>query len=161
MRVFQITRRVAHSANDMFALVADMERYPEFVPLCQRNAIRSRDIGSKVQVLTTEMTVAYKIFRETFRNRVTLDPSNGRILVEAADRAVRLQSCWIFQSHGDGSSDVGFSISYELASRALTLLTRPVFEKAFTHLIRAFEERANLIYGQSLRQQSPPEKPST
>ena len=66
MRVFQITRRVAHSANDMFALVADMERYPEFVPLCQRNAIRSRDIGSKVQVLTTEMTVAYKSFARPF-----------------------------------------------------------------------------------------------
>ena len=79
---FRARRRVHHSAGQMFDLVADVERYPEFVPLCQKHTIRSRKKCGDSEILMTDMTVAYQIFCETHRSRVTLDRANGRILVE-------------------------------------------------------------------------------
>jgi coenzyme Q-binding protein COQ10 len=148
MPVFQAKRRVYHSEDEMFDLVADMERYPEFVPLCQRNAIRSREKQGEIEVLTTDMTIAYKIFRETFRNRVILDRANGRIVVESSDGPLRrLQVHWAFQSQAIGSCDVGFHLAYELESRTLALLMGAVFDAAFARLAQAFERRADVIYG--------------
>ena len=80
MPVFQAKRRVLHGAQNMFDLVADMERYPAFVPLCERHVIRSRCNCGEAEILITEMTVAYALFHETFRTRVTLDRQSGRIL---------------------------------------------------------------------------------
>ena len=65
MKTFETTRRVAHPANDMFALVADVERYPEFLPLCKALKLRSRETIDGKEVLTADMTVAYKLFSET------------------------------------------------------------------------------------------------
>lgn len=148
MPVFEAKRRVCHSADEMFDLVADMERYPEFVPLCQRNAIRARERRAEIEVLTTDMTVAYRIFRETFRNRVTLDRANGRVIVESTDGPLHhLQVRWSFQSLAAGGCDVGLHLSYEFASRALALLMGAVFDAAFARFAQAFERRADVIYG--------------
>ena len=76
------TRRVHHAASDMFDLVADVERYPEFVPLCQSLTVRKRTREGGKDVIVANMTVAYKLVRETFTSRVTLDRSNMEILVE-------------------------------------------------------------------------------
>src|ERR671936_2400613 len=74
MPQFSTTRRVHHTAADMFALVADVERYPEFVPLCRELKVRRRIVHAEgVEVLTADMTVAYKMIRETFTSKVTLD----------------------------------------------------------------------------------------
>src|SRR5262245_34557013 len=74
MHSFRNKRRVRHSAQDMFDLVADVERYPEFVPLCRDLRIRKREAkGEGTEVLVADMTVSYKLVRETFRSRVTLD----------------------------------------------------------------------------------------
>src|SRR5690349_5513272 len=86
MPQFRTKRRVAHSAGDMFDLVADMERYPEFVPLCQSLRVRehkSREDG--VEIVLAQMTVAYRLVRETFTTRVTLDRANLTIGVEYLD----------------------------------------------------------------------------
>jgi len=83
MPQFSTTRRVKHSAADMFALVADVERYPQFVPLCRSLAVRKRTTdGAGREVIVADMTVAYKLVRETFTSRVTLDRANLQILVE-------------------------------------------------------------------------------
>lgn len=148
MPVFQAKRRVYHSADEMFELVADVERYPEFVPLCRRHAIRSREQRAGIEILTTDITVAYKIFRETFRNRVTLDRANGRLAVDSSDRPLRhLQVRWTFEALDAGSCDVGFRLSYELASRTLALLMGAVFDAAFARFAQAFERRADIVYG--------------
>jgi len=148
MPVFQAKRRVPHSAQDMFDLVADMERYPAFVPLCERHVIRSRRRRGELEILITEMTVAYALFHETFRTRVTLDRQSGRILVHAIEGPLgQLETRWTFQSRQDDSCDVGFYLSYELASRTLALLMGAVFDAAFARFVEAFERRADIVYG--------------
>jgi coenzyme Q-binding protein COQ10 len=147
MPVFQSTRRVHHSADKMFDLVADMERYPEFVPLCVRNVIRSREMRGTDEVVTTEMTVAYALFRETFRNGITLDRVNRRILIEAANGPLRqLRVEWSFRPQGDDTCDVSFRLNYEFASRTLALLMGSVFDAAFSRLAEAFQRRADAVY---------------
>ena len=63
MKTFETTRRVAHSAKNMYALVADIERYPEFLPLCKALKLQSRETLEGKEVLTADMTVAFKLFR--------------------------------------------------------------------------------------------------
>jgi|SRR3954470_6013048 coenzyme Q-binding protein COQ10 len=144
----QATRRVHHSADEMFDLVADVERYPAFVPLCRAHAIESREKRAETEILMTEMTVAYRVFRETFTSRVTLDRRNGRILVESMDGPLRrLQTRWTFKSRQNGSCDVGFHLSYELASITLALLMGGIFDAAFGRFADAFARRADVVYG--------------
>ena len=85
MPSFSTKRRVRHSAAEMFDLVADGEKYPEFVPLCSALRVKSRiDKGNGVTVLLADMTVAYKVIRQTFTSRVTLDRPNMKILAQRA-----------------------------------------------------------------------------
>src|SRR5215471_7605503 len=156
MPVFRAMRHVHHSADEMFDLVADVERYHEFVPLCLRHAILSRETGAETEILTTDMTVACGIYRQSFTSRVTLDRANGCILVESTDGPLRrLQTRWTFQSQSDDSCDVGFYLHYELASRALALLMGAVFDAAFGRFVQAFERRADIVYGRRRAQSLP------
>jgi coenzyme Q-binding protein COQ10 len=133
----------------MFDLVADMERYPEFVPLCERLVVRERegaDTGRSVVI--AEMTVAYKIFRETFTTKVTLDLPKLEIVVEYLDGPFSsLENRWHFRQEGERRSEVEFFIEYEFRSRTLGLLMGSVFEAAFRRFAEAFERRADKIYG--------------
>ena len=148
MPVFRAMRHVHHSADEMFDLVADVERYHEFVPLCLRHAILSREPRAEIEILITDMTVACAIYRESFRSSVTLDRANGCILVESMDGPLRrLQTRWTFHSRSDGGCDVGFYLHYELASRTLALLMGAVFDAAFGRFVQAFERRADIVYG--------------
>jgi len=148
MPVFRAMRHVHHSADEMFDLVADVERYHEFVPLCLRHAILSRETRAEIEILITDMTVACAIYRESFTSRVTLDRANGCILVESTDGPLRqLRTRWTFQSRSDDSCDVGFHLHYELASRTLVLLMGAVFDAAFGRFVQAFERRADIVYG--------------
>lgn len=148
MKTFQTTRRVGHSAKNMFALVADVERYPEFLPLCKALKLRSRETVHGKEVLTADMTVAYKLFRETFTSRVTLDPEAGQVLVDYLGGPFRhLDNRWDFRIAGEGACDVEFYIAYEFGSRPLELLMGAVFEQAFRKFAESFEQRANEVYG--------------
>ena len=148
MPQFSSTRRVRHAAGDMFDLVADVERYPEFVPLCQSLRVRSRKAADDgIEVLVADMTVAYKLIRETFTSRVTLDRPNLRILVEYLDGPFqRLENRWTFKPLGEAESEVEFFISYEFKSRMLGMLMGAMFDTAFRRFAEAFERRADRIY---------------
>ena len=149
MPEFQTRRRVRHSATDMFDLVADVERYPQFVPLCSAMKLRSRteQPDGKV-VIVAEMTVAYKLIRETFRSRATLDRANLRILVEYLDGPFsRMENRWEFVAVEDRVCDVKFFIAYEFRSRMLGMLMGAMFDTAFRRFAVAFEKRADEIYG--------------
>ena len=115
MPQFSTKRRVRHAATDMFDLVADVEKYPKFVPLCSALAVKSRtQKDNGVVVLVVDMTVAYKIIRETFTSRVTLDRANLKILVEYLNGPFkRTQNRWSFHAAGADSCDVEFFIDYE------------------------------------------------
>lgn len=154
MPSFRSKRRVRHSATEMFDLVADVERYPEFVPLCESLQVRRRvSSGEGVDILVADMTVAYKVFRESFTSRVTLDRPRLSIVVEYLDGPFsRLENKWNFRPDGDhGSavqaSEVEFFIAYEFRSRTLGLLMGAMFDAAFRRFAEAFEARADKVYG--------------
>jgi coenzyme Q-binding protein COQ10 len=146
---FETSRKVTHSANEMFALVADVEAYPRFVPLCQALAVRGRkrqDDGSEIVV--ADMTVAYKVFRETFTSRVVLNPMTLQIDVSYLDGPFRhLENRWRFKPIDETHSEVSFYIAYEFQSRALGAIMGAVFEQAFRRFADAFEARADEVYG--------------
>src|SRR6202035_4362348 len=145
---FSSKRRVAHRADEMFDLVADVERYPEFVPLCRALKVRRRESQPDgIEVLVADMTAAYKLISETFPSRVTLDRPNLSILVEYLDGPFsRLENRWTFRPAGERSCDVEFFISYEFRSRMLALLMGSMFDLAFRRFAAAFEQRADLVY---------------
>ncbi len=148
MPQFSTSRRVAHSAGEMFDLVADVERYPEFVPLCRSLLVRKRAEKDGKQIIIADMTVAYKLVRESFTSRVTLDRPALEILVEYLEGPFRrMNNRWSFRPADAGSCDVEFFISYEFRSRTLGLLMGGVFDAAFRRFAAAFERRADQVYG--------------
>ena len=142
-------RRVNHSASEMFDLVADVECYPEFVPLCQSLKIRQRNPGPNgTEVVIADMTVSFKLVRETFTSRVTLDRPNLNILVEYLRGPFsKLENRWTFEPKSENSCDVGFYIAYEFKSRMLAMLMGAMFDTAFQRFAAAFEKRADKVYG--------------
>jgi coenzyme Q-binding protein COQ10 len=155
MPSFRTTRRVRHSAQDMFALVADVETYPQFLPLCQALRVRRRTTTAEgKEVIVADMEVGYRAIRETFTSRVTLDAANLQILVEYVDGPFRhLENRWTFKDEPtpDGSPRcaVEFFIDYEFRSRTLGLLMGSMFDTAFRKFAEAFEQRADRIYGRA------------
>jgi len=148
---FETKRRVSHAAEKMFALVADVESYPRFVPLCQSLVVRGRQRQADgTEIVVADMTVAYKVFRETFTSRVVLDPAKLQIDVTYLDGPIRhLENRWRFQPLDGGHSEVVFYISYEFQSRTLGALMGAVFEQAFRRFASAFEARADEVYGRA------------
>lgn len=135
----------------MFALVADVESYPRFVPLCQSLVVRGRQRREDgTEIVVADMTVAYKVFRETFTSRVVLDPAKLLIDVTYLDGPIRhLENRWRFQPLDAGHSEVIFYISYEFQNRALAAIMGAVFEQAFRRFAAAFEARADEVYGRA------------
>jgi coenzyme Q-binding protein COQ10 len=149
MPQFTTTRRVRHSAANMFDLVADVERYPEFVPLCSSLKVRRRiEEPEGVEILVADMTVAYKVVHESFVSRVTLDRPSLQILVEYLEGPFsHLENRWTFHPKGERVCEIEFFISYEFKSRMLGMLMGSMFDLAFRRFAAAFEQRADKIYG--------------
>jgi coenzyme Q-binding protein COQ10 len=150
--LFRDERRVRHKAEEMFDLVADVERYPEFVPLCRALKVRGRkpDVDGR-ETLIADMTVGYKLIREAFTTRVTLDKPRLKVTVHYIDGPFsRLENIWTFkdETEGDGSR-VGFFIDYEFRSRTLSALMGSMFDVAFRKFAGAFERRADVVYGRA------------
>ncbi|MEX0752614.1 MAG: type II toxin-antitoxin system RatA family toxin [Xanthobacteraceae bacterium] len=151
MPQFSTKRRVRHAAGEMFELVADVERYPQFVPLCRALRVKSRAAKEEgAEVLVADMTVAYKLIRETFTSRVTLDRPNLQIMVEYLNGPFsRMQNRWSFQPLGENECEVEFFIDYEFRSRVLAALMGAMFDAAFRKFAIAFERRADEVYGKT------------
>jgi coenzyme Q-binding protein COQ10 len=150
MPSFQTSRQVAHSAEHMFALVADVEHYPEFVPLCQSLRVLHRDNSGGTETIVARMTVAYKLFSESYTSRVRLDRASGQILVDYLDGPFRrLQNRWSFRPLVANSCEISFFLDYEFRSKTMQMLMGAVFDRAFRKFADAFEARADTIYGKS------------
>jgi coenzyme Q-binding protein COQ10 len=150
--LFRVERRVRHNAIEMFDLVADVERYPEFVPLCKALKVRSRNSeGDGRETVVADMTVGYKLIHETFTSRVTLDRPNLKVRVEYIDGPFsRLENVWTFKDEPDEEgSRVRFFIDYEFKSRTLGALMGSMFDAAFRKFASAFERRADAVYGRA------------
>ncbi len=132
----------------MFDLVADVEKYPQFLPLCEALAVRSRREREGLTVLVADMTVGYKAIRETFKSQVTLKPDELRIEVRYLDGPFRrLENLWRFEDKAQDRSVVHFDIDYEFSNRLLGMVMGVMFDQAFRRFTAAFEERANAVYG--------------
>ena len=151
MPSFSSKRRVRHTAPQMFDLVADVERYPEFVPLCQSLKIRQRTPQADgTEIVIADMTVSFKLVREAFTSRVTLDPPNLKIMVEYLKGPFsNLENRWTFEPKSETECDVGFYLAYEFKSRMLAMLMGAMFDTAFQRFASAFEKRADVVYGKA------------
>lgn len=149
MPSFRINRGVRHTPQQMYDLVADVERYPEFLPLCESLRVLRRQPGeAQSEILVAEMAVGYKAIRERFTTRVTLDRPNLRIVAEYIDGPFRhLENRWSFKERSGGGCDIEFFITYEFKSRTLGLLMGTMFDRAFRKFTDAFEGRADRVYG--------------
>ena len=156
---FESTRRVPYTAEQMFAVVADIEKYPLFVPMCESLRVLSRDKTDASTTLAATMAIGYKAIRETFTTRVILsaDAEPPRIDVAYLDGPFHhLDNRWRFIERGNGS-DVHFFLDYQFRNAMLGLVMGAVFDKAFRRFSQAFEDRARAVYGRPAAGiQSPP-----
>ena len=144
----ETTRRIPYTPAQMFDLVADVEQYPRFFPLCEALRVRSRERKGDKDVLLASMDIGYKAIRETITSRVTLDRRAMSVLVELVDGPFRhLENRWQFSEAPGGGTDVKFFLAYELKSLMLQLLVGGLFDQAFRRCVGAFEERARVVYG--------------
>ncbi len=149
MPQFSSKRRVAHRAEEMFDLVADVERYPEFVPLCKTLKVRQRKQNADgTETIVADMTASFKLVKETFTSEVTLDRTGRQIQVRYLRGPFsNLENRWTFEPKGEQACDVGFFIAYEFKSRMLAMLMGTMFDAAFARFSAAFEKRADVVYG--------------
>jgi len=154
MPAFKTSRKVRHSALEMFDLVADIEAYPNFVPLCKSLRIRRRTEEADGRlVLIADMEVGYKAINERFTSKVTCDRAKLTILAEYIDGPFKsLENHWAFIDETSATRSlcrVDFSIAYEFKSRMLAALVGGMFDTAFRKFASAFEERADTVYGRT------------
>ncbi|MGE5512230.1 MAG: type II toxin-antitoxin system RatA family toxin [Bacteroidota bacterium] len=151
MPSFRTVRRVPFTPRQMFDLVADVETYPQFLPLCQGLRVKSRERSGDIETIVADMDVGYRAIRETFPSCVSLDHGKCRVKVDGLGGPFqRLENRWSFNP-AEGGCDVDFFISYELRSIALSMLVGAMFEHAFRRFAEAFEARARVVYGDDAR----------
>ncbi len=158
MPIFDTTRRVQHSAAQMFDLVADVRAYPQFLPFCTGLELIEQHREGEREVFVARMQVGFKAVSESFKTRVSCDRAASHIDVEYIDGPFRyLKNRWVFRDlpqepngalgKAQGGSQVSFHIEYEFKSRMLALLVGSMFDQAFRAFATAFERRANQVYG--------------
>lgn len=136
------SRIVPYTADVMYAVVADVERYPEFLPWVVALRIKSRSHEDGREILLAEMAVGYRALRERYTSKVILDPAARTIDVMAIEGPFhRLENHWRFVPDGTGSR-VDFRVAFEFSNRLLQAAAGSAFEKVLMKMTDAFEARA-------------------
>jgi coenzyme Q-binding protein COQ10 len=147
---FKTTRRVPFTPQQMYALVADVEQYPQFLPLCEALTVVSRAPRPDGAVVVADMQVGYGPIRETFRSRVTLVPASPTVTAESvAGPFSHMTNHWRFLAT-PGGCDVEFALTYAFRSPMLQMLVGSMFDTAFRRYAEAFERRARVVYGRAV-----------
>lgn len=137
-------RALPHSPEQLFDLVADVAKYPEFLPWCVGARIRSRESD----LLVADLIIGFKGITEQFTSEVKLDRAAMKIDVTYQDGPFKyLNNHWLFLSGEDGTCDIDFFIDFEFKSRLLQALMGPLFGEAVRRMVGAFESRALQLYG--------------
>lgn len=148
---------VPFAPRQLFDLVADVPRYPEFLPWCTAARVRRRE-GQNVEI--DELAIGFGPFHEKFVSRVLLttnDPNALKIDTVGVEGPFRsLSSRWLFQPHAAGTQ-IDFSLEFEFRSRLLQHTVRVLFAEAVKRMVAAFEARAAQLYG---RPNAPPGTPT-
>lgn len=141
------TKMLPYTVDQMYALVADVPSYPEFLPWTAAARIRSVTDAGDHSVMLAELVVSFKVFRESFGSRVTLWPGKRRIDTEYIDGPFKyLNSTWTFAESEPGC-EVSFSVDFEFRNRLLQGAAGLFFNEAMSRVVRAFEARAASLYG--------------
>jgi coenzyme Q-binding protein COQ10 len=143
-------RILPYGADQMFDLIADVGRYPEFLPWVAAARIRSREPlpDGSGEVMEADLVVSFKVFRERFGSRVTLKPKERHIDVEYLRGPFRyLNNHWEFEPRGEDACQIDFFVDFEFRSAMLQRLIGVVFNEAMQRIVRAFEKRAEQLYG--------------
>jgi coenzyme Q-binding protein COQ10 len=136
-------RLLHYTPRQLFDLVADVERYPEFLPWCMAARIRKRE-GN---VVFADLVIGFKVFRERFTSKVVLDPGGRRIDVSYMQGPFKyLNNHWIFTDHPEGCV-IDFYVDFEFHSRILQKAIQVLFHEAVRRMVAAFEARAKALYG--------------
>jgi len=137
-------RHLPYTSQQMFDLVADVERYPEFLPWCVGARIR-RTIGT---TLFADLVIGFKMVRERYTSKVVLDRPNWRIDVTYTEGPFHyLDNHWVFEPAEDGGCDIDFFVDFEFRSRVLQLLIGALFNEAVRLMVHSFEKRAAQLHG--------------
>ena len=135
------TRVLPFTPEQMFDLVADVGRYPEFLPWC----IGARVKRERGNVIEADLIIGYKMIREKFTSRVTLDRPR-RIDVDYIDGPMRhLNNHWVFKPHADGC-EIDFYVDFAFKSRIFEKMLSALFNEAYRRMVGAFERRAEELY---------------
>lgn len=142
-------KTLPYRAQQMFDLVADVGRYPEFLPWNSAARIRSRRPVEGGEVMEADLVISFKLFRERFGSRVTLLPAQNRILTEYLDGPFQhLKSVWQFRDV-PGGCEVEFTVDFEFRNVILAGIIGLVFNEAMARVVRAFEARADALFAQN------------
>ena len=140
-------RHLPYSTDQLYDLVADVPRYPEFLPWCVGARVTRRD----GLTFFADLVVGFKLVREKFTSRVTLDPGK-RVDVAYLDGPFRyLNNHWTFNALPGGGTEIGFLIDFEFRSKLLQTVMGTVFNEAVRRMVGAFEKRAHELYGDTLQ----------
>ncbi len=142
-------RVMPYTARQMYDLVSDVQRYPEFLPWNSAARVRTRRPGPDgSEVLEADLVISFKVFREKFGSRATLWPDRNRVEVDYLDGPFKyLRSWWQFADRPEGGCDVEFYVDFEFRNAILQKVIGVVFDEAMRRIVRAFEERAVALYG--------------
>lgn len=141
-------RHMPYAADQIFDLVADVARYPEFLPWTAAARIRSRKPIEGGEEIEADLVISFKVFRERFGSRVRLFPGDGRIDTEYLDGPFKyMLSHWQVKPAEDGGCIVDFSVDFEFRNPVLQKLIGVVFDQAMRRVVGAFEARAKQLYG--------------
>lgn len=142
------TRHLPYTAQQMYDLVADVARYPEFLPWCAAARIRKTTPEGDAVVIEADLVISFKVFRERFGSLVTLYPGDLKIDTEYLDGPFRyMKSNWAFADRADGGCDVSFFVDFEFRNIVLQKAIGLVFNEAMHRIVKAFETRAAALYG--------------
>ncbi len=148
MKKHREKKTVRYSAEQMFDLVTDIEKYPEFIPWCENLHITKRWEEDGVAYMEAAMTVSFKVHRETVHTRVTMKRDPLEVVVDYLDGPFRhLHNVWKFEDRERGGSFIDFYIEFEFRSRVLQSAMSVVFSEAVRRMVSAFDMRAYRIYG--------------
>jgi coenzyme Q-binding protein COQ10 len=136
-------RNLPYTAQQLFELVANVERYPDFLPWCLAARITKRED----KALYADLVIGYKMLREKFGSKVTLDEPNHIHVEYLSGPMKHLSNHWRFISEPDGSCTIDFYVDFEFKSKMFQGFIEIFFNEAVKKMVKAFEDRANELYG--------------
>lgn len=135
-------RIVPHTPEHLYALVADVQSYPEFLPWCMAARVRSKDD----EKLLADLMIGFRLYREKFTSHVALNPDEMKIDVEYAEGPFNyLKNAWVFRPHPDGC-EIDFYVDFEFKSQLFQSVVETLFAEAVKKMVRAFETRADVLH---------------